>query len=114
MWRLTLILVLTSVIGAVAQSISGGTSTGATISMSGHAATFTWSSVATATCYSVYRATTPGGETGSTPIAACIVPTKFVDWSVKRGTTYYYTVTATNSFGEGPMSSEVSGTTPSP
>jgi len=68
-----------------------------------------WNTVATATSYSVYRSTTPGGE-GAVRYASAGSNTYFNDTSVTSGTTYYYEVSATNSFGEGATSVEVSAT----
>jgi len=57
--------------------------------------------------YSVYRGTTPGGES-STPLATGLAAKTYADKSVTKGTAYYYTVTATNSVGQGPSSNEAS------
>ncbi|HZL36904.1 MAG TPA: PA14 domain-containing protein, partial [Tepidisphaeraceae bacterium] len=66
----------------------------------------TWNYV-DASSYSVYRGTTPGGE-AATPIAKGLTGTSFTD-NVTGTATYYYTVSADNSFGSTP-SAEVSGT----
>ena len=65
---------------------------------------------AAVTSYSLYRGLSPGGE-DPTPYATGITAPSFSDPSDgDAGTTYYYTVTATNSAGEGPPSAEVSAT----
>lgn len=61
------------------------------------------------TGYNVYRGTSPGGE-GSSPIQTGITSTSYTDSGLTNGTTYYYTVTAVNSAGEGPQSNEASAT----
>ncbi|GAC1526301.1 MAG: hypothetical protein NVS2B6_13760 [Thermoleophilaceae bacterium] len=67
-----------------------------------------WAAASGATGYRVYRGTSPGGE-GATAIAA---PSgnSFTDTGRAGGTTYYYTVSATNAYGESPRSSEVHAT----
>ena len=67
-----------------------------------------WSSASGATGYKVFRGTSPGGES-STPIATP-TGTSYTDTSVTAGTTYYYTVKATNSSGDSPASNEASAT----
>jgi fibronectin type 3 domain-containing protein len=54
-----------------------------------------WAAPAGAVTFNVYRSTTPGGE-GTTPLATEIIGTSFADTAVRLGSTYYYTVTATN------------------
>ena len=62
----------------------------------------------------VYRGTTAGGES-TTPFAIVKPPaTTYVDTAVTPGTTYYYTVTASNCAGESPKSNEVSAVIPNP
>lgn len=46
--------------------------------------------------YTVYRGTTPGGES-ATPLASGLESPSFTDASAQGGTTYYYTVTADDS-----------------
>ena len=75
--------------------------------------TLTWTSVTGAASYNLYRGTTPGGE-GNTAYQKGITPfgpnPNYLDSSLANGTTYYYQVTAVNSSGEGPKSSEASAT----
>jgi len=66
------------------------------------------------TKYTIARSTTPGNETAIVPTQT---QTAYADTNVTAGTTYYYTVTATNAAGTSDPSDEVSavpGTTPPP
>lgn len=73
-----------------------------------------WNGSSQITQYVVYRNTTAGAETtlaileNSTNYSAGNL--RFVDRNVTNGTTYYYNVTAVNSFGHSPSSAEVSAT----
>ncbi len=80
-----------------------------------HNITVTWvapvvdSTHSAASSYNIYRGTTSGGETilaGGQPSSSL----SFVDPSGTAGVTYYYYVTATNSFGTSAPSAEVSAT----
>jgi fibronectin type 3 domain-containing protein len=68
-----------------------------------------WTAVAGATSYNVYRSTTPGGE-GASPLATEVTSASFLDLNATPGTTYYYQVSAVNLGGEGARSSERSAT----
>lgn len=57
------------------------------------------------TGYTVYRGTSPGGEAFLDDVAAGTLT--YTDPDVLPGTTYYYTVTATNDTGESDPSNEV-------
>jgi len=67
-----------------------------------------WQESFGATGYTVQRATTSGGP--YTIIASNVTGGSYLDTSVINGTTYYYTVTATNSAGTSANSSEDSAT----
>ncbi len=69
--------------------------------------TVSWSAVTGASSYNVYRSTS-AGVTGT--LAGSSTTTSYVDTSGTVGATYYYTVKAVNSSGEGAASSEVSET----
>jgi len=69
--------------------------------------TLTWSAVAGATEYNVYRGTAPNVPAIGVPFAAAVKSAPFIDNKVTNNTTYYYKVTAANLAGEGPASSEV-------
>jgi fibronectin type 3 domain-containing protein len=66
-----------------------------------------WSSSSGATSYNVYRGTSSGGETG---IATGVTSPSYVDTGLTNGTTYYYKVTAVNSYGASGYSNEASAT----
>ena len=55
--------------------------------------------------YSVYRGTTPGGES-AVAVASGLTGTNYTDPGLTNGTTYYYTVVATNTAGPGVASNE--------
>ncbi len=72
----------------------------------------TWSAPASdggvpITTFRIYRGVSPGGEVFLTAVGNVLT---FVDTSVSNGQIYYYQVSAENSIGEGPRSSEVSAT----
>ncbi|MCB1129734.1 MAG: autotransporter-associated beta strand repeat-containing protein [Verrucomicrobiae bacterium] len=71
-----------------------------------------WSASEWADTYTVKRSTTSGGA----PVAvfAGLATTTFSDTGLTEGVTYYYVVSATNTFGEGPNSAEVSATPATP
>lgn len=74
--------------------------------------TLTWTGAAGATGYRVYRSTSSGGAFES--IAPGVSGTSYSDRTVVNGTTYYYVVTATNTYGESGRSGEVSATPQAP
>jgi hypothetical protein len=76
-----------------------------TVSSAGARVRLAWAPTAGAASYTVKRSSTSGAET---TIASGLVGTEFVDTTVARGQTYYYIVTATNSFGESTATYEVS------
>jgi fibronectin type 3 domain-containing protein len=67
-----------------------------------------WSSNASATSYTLKRATSPSGP--FVPVADNIVATTYDDSAVVAGTTYYYVVSASNAGGEGSDSAVASAT----
>ena len=70
--------------------------------------TVSWSAVAGATSYNLYRGTSPGSE-GSGVYLGAITDTSISDIYGYPGYVYYYQVTAVNSAGESDPSAEVSG-----
>jgi fibronectin type 3 domain-containing protein len=84
------------------------TPTGVVATGGNGAVTLTWTASAGATSYSIYRGTTSGGE-GATPVGTA-TSTSFTDTGLTNGTTYYYTVTASNTAGTSAHSAEVHAT----
>jgi thermitase len=82
------------------------TPTGLTATAGNAQVVLNWTAVSNATSYNIYRATTAGGE-GSTPYKSNVTSASFTDTGLTNGTTYFYRVTALNSVGESPQSSEV-------
>jgi peptidoglycan/xylan/chitin deacetylase (PgdA/CDA1 family) len=66
-----------------------------------------WNGGSAVSGYDVYRGTASGGETLLAQVGNV---TSYTDSSVTNGTTYYYTVSAVNSAGEGAQSGEQSAT----
>jgi fibronectin type 3 domain-containing protein len=62
-----------------------------------------WNAVSGATSYIIKRSTTPGGPYSTVGSASNNL---FEDTNVTNGTTYYYTVTSVNQYGEGMTSNE--------
>jgi hypothetical protein len=75
--------------------------------------TLSWTAVATAATYNVYRSTTTNGQTAPALATGLSAPA-FVDSPVTNGTTFFYKVTAVNAFGESTRSSEVSASPMAP
>jgi len=69
----------------------------------------TWTAVAGATAYNVYRGTTAGGQ-AAMPVGSGVVSSPFVDAGLTNGTAYFYKVTAVGPGGESPRSTETSAT----
>jgi cellulose 1,4-beta-cellobiosidase len=69
-----------------------------TITLSAGSVLLNWNASAGASGYTVRRSTSPGGP--FTTIASGIAGITFTDTTTVTGTTYYYTVSATNSAGE--------------
>jgi fibronectin type 3 domain-containing protein len=68
--------------------------------------TLSWAASGGATGYNLKRSTTAGGP--YTVIGAGIATTGFTDTGLTNQTTYYYVVSAANSYGESPDSAEIS------
>lgn len=72
-----------------------------------------WTASSGATGYNIYRGITSGGES-ATPVATDTSATNYTDPGLTNGTTYYYKVTAVDSFGEGQPSNEAYATPSAP
>ena len=93
-------------VSVTAQPLSAPT--GVTATLRGKRIQISWQPVAGAVTYNIYRGTTPGGE-GAAPYAGGLTGTSFTDGAVKKGTTYYYEVSAVAANGtESAPSAEVS------
>ncbi|OIR15064.1 xyloglucanase Xgh74A precursor [mine drainage metagenome] len=68
----------------------------------------TWVASAGATSYSILRSTVSGSS--YTTVATSVAGTSYTDTGLTDGTTYYYVVSATNSTGTSPNSTEISAT----
>ena len=69
-----------------------------------------WDLVSGATGYRIYRST-GGSNTYSFSLVGSSISSSFTDYGLDPGTTYYYTVAAYNSGGEGQQSTYVQATT---
>ncbi|MBJ6724911.1 fibronectin type III domain-containing protein [Geomesophilobacter sediminis] len=87
---------------------TGITATGGTAQVS-----LAWAAASTATAYNVYYSTAPGVTT-ATGTKIQVTGTSYVQTGLTAGTTYYYVITALNSAGESPASTQVSATTAAP
>ena len=79
------------------------------VAQSDGAISITWSAVADAAHYKLYRATVSGGSL--TPIGGEIATTEYVDSGLDANTSYYYRLESCNDNGCSGRSSEVSATT---
>jgi len=70
--------------------------------------TLSWGASSGASSYNVKRATTSGGP--YTTIATGVTSTSYTNTGLTNGTTYFYVVSAVNSFGESANSTQVSAT----
>ncbi|MFL6350524.1 MAG: RICIN domain-containing protein [Bryobacteraceae bacterium] len=83
--------------------------TGLTATAGNSQVTLAWGASSGATSYNVYRGTTSAAE-GTAPIASGITGTTYTDNGLTNGSTYYYTVAATNSAGTSSQSNEANAT----
>lgn len=72
----------------------------------GNQVTLSWSAVAGAASYNVYRSSTPGGE-GATPLVTGVIAAGYIDTTAAGGAGYYYVIKAVTPGGEGAASGEV-------
>lgn len=72
-----------------------------------------WSAVAGATGYNVYRGTSANGQS-ATPVALNVSAPPFVNTGLTNGITYFYKVTAISAAGESVRSSEANATPEAP
>lgn len=72
-----------------------------------------WTAAAGSATYSIFRATTAGGQ-GSTALAAGIASPTYNDATAQPGVKYYYKVAGVNAAGAGAMSNEANATATAP
>lgn len=111
LFGLTLFLSGCSGGGGASQVVEGppAAPTGVTFAFTGsNELTLSWNGVGGASSYNVYWATAPGANKSSANWKKGITSTSFVHTGLTNGGTYYYVVTAVNSFGESSASGEVS------
>jgi fibronectin type 3 domain-containing protein len=112
------ILVLVGIIfilllSASAQTVSAGVISGGSSGRRQHAVQLNWTAPSgTVTSYNVYKSQSSGSF--GTAYQTGITTTAFLDRKVNDGQTYYYAVTAVNSSGEGPKSTQISANIPTP
>jgi cellulose 1,4-beta-cellobiosidase len=95
--------------GSSGPGSAPGMTSGVSVKAGNAEATITWDSVAGATSYNIYRSATQGQQ--GTKIGASS-STSYVDTTAVNGATYYYQVTADNTAGEGPVSTQSPAATP--
>ena len=90
-----------------AQGLQGNVrlSGNATVSVTGHSVTLTWSASQNATSYNIYRGSRSGGP--YVRLASGIVSTTYSDVQVTHNQTLYYVVTAVNGSSESAYSIQI-------
>lgn len=95
--------------GVISMKLSGppGAPTGLKLTPGNGQIQLSWTASPTATSYSITRGTSSGVE--NTTVSAADTSTSFTNVGLTGGTIYYFEVTASNSYGIGGTSTEVSG-----
>lgn len=96
--------------GTLSPTTAPGIPAGVTVLTGNRSLTVSWTKSPAATFYDVLRSPQPGGPYLPVTGPGGCTETTFTDNSLTNGKTYYYVVTATNSFGSSPDSSQVQGT----
>jgi cellulose 1,4-beta-cellobiosidase len=96
---------------ATPQAVVPNAPGGLTASTCSGSVSLSWSASAGASSYRVKRASVSGGPYG---VIGSPTSTSYTDGTAANGSTYFYVVSAVNSSGESPDSSEVSATPPGP
>jgi uncharacterized protein (DUF1800 family)/fibronectin type 3 domain-containing protein len=92
----------TPVAPALAAPVASATPGNTTVTVS-------WGAVPGATTYTIYRATTSGGQ-GNTPLVTGVTGTSFSNTGLTNGLTYFYQVMAVGGSAQSARSAEVSAT----
>jgi autotransporter-associated beta strand protein len=97
-----------SVAGQITATISGppAAPTALTATPGSSQVSLSWTASPSATSYLIQRGTSSGGET--TVVSGTVTSSTYTDTGVANGLTYYYIVTASNSYGLGGISNEAS------
>lgn len=114
MWIAGLVLVVLAACGGGGGASAGAGAepaapTGMTVTAGDGETTISWSAVAGAMSYNIYRSTTQGVRGAKVGASAT---TSYTDTTAVNGVTYYYQVTADAAAGEGPPSPQSPGVTP--
>lgn len=107
MKQLFITCIIIGCLGTVfAQGIQGNIKINgnASIKITGHSVTLTWSASQNATSYNLYRGTTEGGP--YIKIGSGIVSTTYTDVQVTHNQTFYYVTTAVSGSNESGYSNE--------
>jgi alpha-tubulin suppressor-like RCC1 family protein len=97
--------------GTLTPTVAPGTPPDVRVRAGNRSVKVTWTSSATGAQYGVFRALTATGPFFQVPGSGQFQEgTSFVDADVVNGTTYYYEITAVNSFGSSAASPVLSGT----
>jgi hypothetical protein len=98
-----------STAATVTPTVATATPTGLAATPGNGMVTLSWTPVATAASYNVYRGTATGAQS-ATAIASGLTTSALVDAGLANGTTYFYKVTAVGPGGESARSTEASAT----
>ncbi len=98
----------TSEVNATPEGTGPASPTGLSALGGTGAIALSWTGSTGATSYSVFRGTASGAESG-TALASSITAVSYDDTAVTNGTTYYYKVDASNTYGASGMSNEANG-----
>ena len=107
----TICIILGGLSPSWTQGIQGNvTLSGATIVVTGHCVTLTWTASQGAISYNTYRGTVSGGP--YVRLASGTLNPTYADSQVTHGQTFYYVVTAVNGNSESGFSNEASAVIP--
>lgn len=114
--RMKLLFTTCMVLGCLSFSFAQGLqghvklSGNATVTITGHSVTLTWSASQNATSYNIFRGTASGGP--YIELASGIVSTTYSDVTVTHNQTLYYVTTAVNGDNESGYSNQTAAVVP--